>query len=103
MGTPEEERAVGIVRAVHLGQRAPVGRLVYLADRLEAALGDGTLVPSVLATISVLRTTVAEAEAVARSCLCGRTPGPGICQTNCGPGTPAGGHCSCIHTTEATE
>lgn len=58
----DTERAAGIVRAVHLGRRAPAGRLIYLANRLEAALEDGTLIPSVLATISVLRTTATELE-----------------------------------------
>lgn len=57
-----EERAAGIVRAVHLGRRAPAGRLIYLANRLEAALKDGTLLPSVLATIAVLRDTASELE-----------------------------------------
>ncbi|WP_035796418.1 hypothetical protein [Kitasatospora mediocidica] len=59
---PSEERAAGIVRAVHLGRRAPAGRLIYLANRLEAALEDGTLLPSVLATITVLRDTASELE-----------------------------------------
>lgn len=60
--TPSEERAAGIVRAVSIGRRAPAGRLIYLANRLEAALDDETLVPSVLATITVLRDTASELE-----------------------------------------
>lgn len=31
------------------------------------------------------------------ACPCGRTPDPGICPTT-HDGRPAGGHCSCIHT-----
>lgn len=59
---PNEERAAGIVRAATIGRRTPVGRLLYLANRLEAALEDGTLLPSVLAAITVLRDTATELE-----------------------------------------
>lgn len=31
------------------------------------------------------------------SCLCGRTPDPGICPIT-HDGHPAGGHCACLHT-----
>jgi len=58
----DSERAAGIVRAVSIGRRAPAGRLIYLANRLEAALEDGTLLPSVLAAIAVLRDTASELE-----------------------------------------
>ena len=36
----------------------------------------------------------------ARQCPCSRQPDPGICPTNCGPGRPAGGHCTCVHEAE---
>lgn len=38
-----------------------------------------------------------------RTCSCGRTPDPGICRSDCGPGAPVGGHCSCVHTPKVTE
>lgn len=60
--TSSEERAAGIVRAASIGRRTPVGKLLYLANRLEAALEDGTLLPSVLAAITLLRDTAAELE-----------------------------------------
>lgn len=48
------------------------------------------------------RETVALAASIAqlgqaRSCECGRAPDPGICQHDCAPGQPAGGHCTCAH------
>jgi len=36
----------------------------------------------------------------ARQCPCSRQPDPGICPTDCGPGRPAGGHCTCVHEAE---
>lgn len=33
---------------------------------------------------------------------CGRSPDPGVCPEDCGPGLPAGGHCACIHTEGTT-
>jgi hypothetical protein len=34
---------------------------------------------------------------VTSTCSCGRSPDPGICPNDCGPGSPAGGHCACVH------
>jgi hypothetical protein len=39
---------------------------------------------------------------VARSCDCGKVPDPGICQRDCAPWHPAGGHCACVHGEDAS-